>query len=590
MNRQPDNDHQAGEDLWARPDAASEQALRNRSERPPYTARDPSHEGDVTAMAEVTRRSDPRVSISTKNWWDLRRRFRQSVPDKVDVDFLHSALGLSGRRARILISQLRAVGMIDGSGAPSELAIQWLGDAGYPDACMQILRQIYPRALRDACPPPTPDPAEVADWFARNEEVGHGTAVRLATFYCLVAAADPRTRREPTTVAQEAAAAPTALRPEGADGEMDRPPVGATRLDSREPPQPSEAAKTESGFARARTRYIARRWPVVILSMLVGGIAGFVLASSTPDIYLAEAAVIATNTNLAADQLGLVTETAFSTDEVLQPVIDRLGLDATPASVLANGQLDAQSVSGGPALLIFGRATNPQIAADLANAATDSFVAVAEQKGLGTFAPFRTAGPGTLEPHHTGLWVLLGIIVCAGISLLVLATAFFLRDPVVTEERARMDFPADAVFRLRVQNRRSARSTDELHRGSDAFDVWPRAALDLLAETVRERVRSDGRGPCAVIVGGGDGKWAAAAIARKLDPLVQIPGSRSREASDGFAVSSSDPRLSEVLAAHDAIVALVPWGSPRRSLRRVGGELHGLDVKFRALVLIEPSL
>ena len=258
--------------------------------------------------------------------------------------------------------------------------------------------------------------------------------------------------------------------------------------------------------------------------MLVGGIAGFVLAASVPDVYLAEAAVIATNTDVAADQLGLVAETAFSTDEVIQPVIDRLGLDATPASLLAKGELDAQSVSGGPALLIFGRARDPQLAADLANAATDSFVAVAGQKGLGTFAPFRTAGPGTLEPHHTGLWVLLGILIGAGISLLVLATAFFLRDPVVTEESARMDFPADAVFRLRVRNRRSAGSQDELQRGSDAFDVWPRAALDLLGETMRERLHDDGRGACAVIVGGGDGKWAAAAVARELDPRVQIVG------------------------------------------------------------------
>jgi hypothetical protein len=546
-------------------------------------------------MAEVTRRSYPRVSISAKNWWDLRRRFRQSVPDKVDMAFLHSALGVSARQARSLISQLRALGMIDRSGAPSELAIQWLGDAGYPDACRQILLRIYPRALRDASPPPTPDQAEVANWFARNGDVGHGAAVRLASFYCLVAAADPRKRRRPTTKAPEAAAQEkmaqektAAFRPEGGDGEMARPPVVVDRLDSREPPQPFETAKTEPSFTRARNRYVARRWPVVVLSMLVGGIAGFVVVASEPDVYLAEAAVIATDTNVAADQLGLVAETAFSTDEVIQPVIDRLGLDATPASVLAKGELDAQSVSGGPALLISGQASDPQLAADLANAATDSFVAVAGQKGLGTFAPFRTAGPGTLEPHHTGLWVLLGILTGAGISLLALATAFFLRDPVVTEESARMDFPADAVFRLRVRNRRSARSRDELHRGSDAFDVWPRAALDLLAETMRERLQRDGRGPCAVIVGGRDGKWAAAAVARELNPRVQIPGSRGRESSDGFAVSSSDPRLSEVLAAHDGVVALVPSGSPRRSLRRVGEELQGLDVKFRALVIVEP--
>ena len=219
---------------------------------------------------------------------------------------------------------------------------------------------------------------------------------------------------------------------------------------------------------------MAHRWPIVVLSMLVGGTAGFLLAASMPNVYVAEAAVIATDTSVASEQLGLVAETAFSTDEVLQPVIDRLDLDATPASLLAIGALEAQSVSGGPALLISGRASDPRLAADLANAATDSFVAVARLKGLGTFAPFESAGPGKLEPHPTGLLVLLGLVrrcVTPGVG-----NRFFLRDPVVTEESARMDFRADAAFRLRVRERRSAVGADELHQETDALDVWPRAA------------------------------------------------------------------------------------------------------------------
>ena len=75
-----------------------------------------------------------------------------------------------------------------------------------------------------------------------------------------------------------------------------------------------------------------------------------------------------------------------------------------------------------------------------------------------------------------------------------------------------------------------------------------------------------------MIVGGGDGEWAAAAIARKLESRVENQGSRPGH-SDGFSVSSSDPRLPEVLEARDAVVAIVPSGSPRRSLRRVDEEL-----------------
>jgi Family of unknown function (DUF5343) len=539
-------------------------------------------------MAEVTGRSDLTISIPARNWWDLRRRFRQSMPEKVDADFLQSALGVGEQHAKNLLSQLLTLGMIDRSGAPSDLAIQWRDDAGYPTACRRILRKIYPRALRDAAPPPAPDQAKVADWFAQNAHVEQGTAASMASFYCLVAAADPKAPRREAMKAEDAVPAPTAVREETGDGERAGPPAAPVRKDPLEAPPSSVARSAEPSFARARNRYLAHRWPIVVLSMLVGGIAGFVLAASMPNVYVAEAAVIATDTGVASEQLGLVAETAFSTDEVLQPVIDRLDLDATPASLLASGALEAQSVSGGPALLISGRASNPRLAADLANAATDSFVAVARLKGLGTFAPFASAGPGTLEPHQTVLLVLLGILAGAGVSLLVLVTVFFLRDPVVTEESARMDFRADAAFRLRVRKRRSAVGADELHQEDDAFDVWPHAALVSLREIIRERIERDGRGVCAVIVGAGDGEWAAAAIARRLEPRVENRGSR-RGRSDGFSVSSSDPRLPEVLEARDAVVAIVPSGSPRRSLRRVDEELHGLGVRFRVLVLVEPS-
>ena len=99
-------------------------------------------------MAEVTRRSYQSISISARNWWDLRRRFRQSIPEKVDADFLQSALGVDERRAKDLISQLLALGMIEESGAPSDLAIQWRDDGGYPAACRRTAAPLSPSPPR----------------------------------------------------------------------------------------------------------------------------------------------------------------------------------------------------------------------------------------------------------------------------------------------------------------------------------------------------------------------------------------------------------------------------------------------------------
>lgn len=565
----------------------SEQTRRSWNDRPTYTANEPSGQGDITALAEVTKRRYPSITISARSWWDLRRRFRQSIPGRVDADFLQSALGVGERRAKNVIAQLKALGMIDETGVPSDLAIQWRDNAGYTAACRRMMSQTYPQGLRDDSPPPAPDRGKVEEWFVRNGNVGKDAAARMAAFYCLLAAADPRAQRAQAANALDTPRAPIASRRAAGDGKRPRPAAGPFGEPSIETPPSSEEVSTEPSYARARNRYVVRRWRVVVISMVVGGIAGFLLASSAPDVYVAQGAVIASDTTIAPDQLGVVTETAFSTDEVLQPVIDRLGLDATPASLLASGVLEARSVSGGPALLISGRAADPQLAAELANAATASFVAIAEQKGLGDFASFEGAGPGRPEPHQAGLLVLLGILAGAGISLLVLVTMFFLRDPVVTEERARMDLHADAAFRLRVRQRRSLDGEGE-HPEDDAFDVWPRAALVSVGDTIRERAQRDGRGACAVIVGGGDGEWAAAGVARELESRV-VDQASWHGRSNGFSVSSRDPRFPEILESRDAIVAIVVTGSPRRSLLRVDDELHGLGIGFRIVVLVEPS-
>ena len=80
-------------------------------------------------MAQEKRRTFP--SIPGQNWFDLRRRFQQAVPGQVDADYLQSVLGIGEGHAKNLIPQLRAVGLINDGGQPTDLAMDWRDDGQY---------------------------------------------------------------------------------------------------------------------------------------------------------------------------------------------------------------------------------------------------------------------------------------------------------------------------------------------------------------------------------------------------------------------------------------------------------------------------
>jgi hypothetical protein len=187
------------------------------------------------ADAEKTSKSYP--GIPTRNWWDLRTRFKQAVPSKVDPDYLQAVLGVGEGHAKNLIPQLKAVGLIDQAGKPTELAHEWRDDAAYRDATGKIIESIYPQGLRDALPPPNPDRASVESWFSRNVKVGEGAARRMASFYLLLCDGDlastktdtkgesrpKRTPKQPTTKAAKTTSTKVDARPTRAQtpGDLD---------------------------------------------------------------------------------------------------------------------------------------------------------------------------------------------------------------------------------------------------------------------------------------------------------------------------------------------------------------------------------
>jgi hypothetical protein len=140
-------------------------------------------------MVDVERRSYP--SVPTRNWWDLRARFKQAVPNRVDADYLQAVLGVGEGHARNMVPQLKAVGLIDDSGTPTDLAHDWRDDKSYAETAAKIRDAIYPPGLRDALPPPNPDRGSVEAWFSRNVKVGEGAARKMASFYLLLCEANP---------------------------------------------------------------------------------------------------------------------------------------------------------------------------------------------------------------------------------------------------------------------------------------------------------------------------------------------------------------------------------------------------------------
>jgi len=539
---------------------------------------------DVIPEDGGTGRTYPTISATT--WWDLRHRLRRSVPDRIDAEFLQTVLGVGEGHAKNLARQLLAIGLIDASGAPTGLAGRWGDDDAYPAVCRQILAQTYPQALRDAYPAPTPDTVGVARWFEQNSNVGKAAATKLASFYGLLATGDPMAWRAPRRVLGQAEgdAALQGRRTSSVPRASWTDP-SAERWEARLAPDPT---KTDGGYARVRNRYLVRRWFVVALSMLLGGLAGLLWTASRPDVYVAQTAVIPTESDIPVEQLGGVAGTAFSTDEVLLPVIARLGLSTTPEQLLSSGALHAESAPSGPALVITGRSTDPRQAEDLANASTDSFVAVAERKGLGMFAPFGNLSPATPVSHETGLRVVLGIVAGAVFAVLALAVTFALRDPIIGEHDARSEASPDASFHLAVVPRRPHRDDEVEHRRADArIAVWPHADLVTLRKMLDEDTSDDGPNACAVTVVGSDADWAAVAVARELENDPRSTRS-DQGSSDGFSISSSDPGLAELLASRGTVVTIVTAGTPRRSLRRVEDELRALDTTSQILVLVDP--
>ena len=140
--------------------------------------------------------SYPMLSVS--NWWNIRKKFKQTIPGTVTASYLSSVLNMQERSAtNNIMPYLRQIGIIDAEGKTGERAKLWRDDIDYPKVCDEIRQEIYPQELLDIPYATDEDRESIKRWFARTTGTGESTVAKITAFYFLLCDKDPA--KEPTT-------------------------------------------------------------------------------------------------------------------------------------------------------------------------------------------------------------------------------------------------------------------------------------------------------------------------------------------------------------------------------------------------------
>jgi Family of unknown function (DUF5343) len=125
------------------------------------------------------------------HWWELRKKFKQSIPGVVTDSYLATVLDMQANSARANVSPfLKQLGIIDEEGKTGERARLWRDDDQYPVVCKAMLQEVYPRELLEAVPNPNTDRARAERWFANQTGAGQAAAKRMAALYAVLADGD----------------------------------------------------------------------------------------------------------------------------------------------------------------------------------------------------------------------------------------------------------------------------------------------------------------------------------------------------------------------------------------------------------------
>ena len=126
-------------------------------------------------------------TISEKNWWTIREKFKSSLPSVVSTTYIKSLLSMANDNSANsnVISPLKRIGLIDDGNKPTALANDWRIDDKYNTVCETIVKSVYPTELLDLFPNSSVDRATARTWFM-SQGVGQGAADKMVALFSLL--------------------------------------------------------------------------------------------------------------------------------------------------------------------------------------------------------------------------------------------------------------------------------------------------------------------------------------------------------------------------------------------------------------------
>lgn len=140
-------------------------------------------------MAKEQKENFP--NLPSKHWWQLREKFKSSIPSTITPGYVATALDMkeSSAKANVLPALVK-LGIIDDKFKPKDRAYDWRDDKKYAEVCSELIDEIYPEELRTALPGPSPSRDAVKRWFANRVKVGDNAALKMAIMYETLCEAD----------------------------------------------------------------------------------------------------------------------------------------------------------------------------------------------------------------------------------------------------------------------------------------------------------------------------------------------------------------------------------------------------------------
>ncbi|MFA5773037.1 MAG: DUF5343 domain-containing protein [Thermoplasmata archaeon] len=130
-------------------------------------------------------------NLPSKLWWQLRSKFKTSIPSTISTGYVATALGMkeSSAKANVMPALIK-LGFVDDKLKPTERVYEWRDDKNYSKVCGEIIKEIYPEELIEALPGPNPSRGSVEGWFANKAKVGANAAKKMAIMYETLCEAD----------------------------------------------------------------------------------------------------------------------------------------------------------------------------------------------------------------------------------------------------------------------------------------------------------------------------------------------------------------------------------------------------------------